>query len=90
MTDARNGGQIQLDLRRAGVIGDTYSRFNQEENAWVYRDGWQFQLNFTLDPALEGAAEVWLIFDGVDTIGTVYLNEPPPARAPPPPPGAGQ
>ena len=79
-------GQIQLDLRRAGLIEDTYARFDQEFNAWVYRDSWQFQLNFTLDPSLEAAEEVWLTFDGIDTIGRVYVNERPPPRSPPPPP----
>jgi hypothetical protein len=29
-------GQIQLDLETAGIIGNTYNRFNQELNAWVY------------------------------------------------------
>ena len=29
-------GQIHLDLERAGVIGDTYFRFNAlQDNAWV-------------------------------------------------------
>jgi hypothetical protein len=74
-------GQIHLDLEREGVIGDTYVRFNQELNAWVYQDNWQFQLNFTLNPALAVASEIWLVFDGIDTIGTVFLNEP----IPPPP-----
>ena len=74
-------GQIQLDLHRAGVIGDTYARFNQELNAWVYEDAWTFQLNFTLSAELTQAEEVWLVFDGVDTVGRVYLNEP----VPPPP-----
>jgi beta-galactosidase/beta-glucuronidase len=46
-------GQIHLDLQAAGVIGDMYSGFNQERDAWVYRDSWQWTLNFTLDAALE-------------------------------------
>lgn len=84
--DAVVPGQIQLDLHRGGVIESTYRRFNQERNAWVYRDAWSFSLNFTLDPALTAANEVWLTFDGIDTIGRVYLNELPPPRFPPPPP----
>jgi beta-mannosidase len=75
-------GQIQLDLQRASIIGDTYARFNQEHNAWVYRDSWSWSLNFTLDASLfRNSDEVWIVFDGVDTVGQIYLNEP----APPPP-----
>ena len=31
--------------------------------------------------ALDAAEEVWLVFDGIDTIGRVYLNEAPPPHA---------
>ena len=61
--DASVPGQIHLDLQAAGVIGDTYFRFNQAANAWVYRDSWTFELNFTLAPAIASMVshgEVWL------------------------------
>ena len=81
-------GQIHLDLQAAGVINDTYYRFNQAANRWVYRDSWTFEVNFSLGPEIASAVEtgeVWLVFDGIDTLGTVELNVPVPP--PPPPPG---
>ena len=80
-------GQIHLDLQAAGVIGDNYFRFNQDNNAWVYHDSWTFEVNFTVAPEIAGMIshdEVWLVFDGIDTVGTVELNTP----APGPPPTA--
>ena len=72
-------GQIHLDLERAGVIGNTYANSNQQANAWVKKDSWGFEANFTLSPEIKavvgGGGEVWLVFDGVDTLGTIYLNE---------------
>ena len=87
--DANVPGQIHLDLQAAGVIGDTYFRFNQAANAWVYHDSWTFEVNFTLAPAiakLVSCGEVWLVFDGIDTLGTIELNIPPPPPSPPPSP----
>ena len=79
-------GQIHLDLHAAGVIGDTYYRFNQAANAWVYQDSWTFEVNFTLAPDIASAVEngeAWLVFDGIDTLGAVELNVPPPPPRPP-------
>lgn len=42
----------------------------------MHKDSWQFQLNFTLDSTLAAASDIWLVFDGIDTVGNVYLNEP--------------
>ena len=80
-------GQIHLDLQAAGVIEDTSFRFNQAANAWVYHDSWTFEVNFTLAPEIQvNGHEVWLVFDGIDTLGTVELNVPPPPPPPPRPP----
>ena len=79
-------GQIHLDLERAGVIGNTYANFNQQANAWVREDSWTFKTNFTLSPDIEavlaGGGEVWLVFDGVDTVASIFLD----TDVPTPPP----
>ena len=71
-------GQIHLDLERAGVIGNTYANFNQQANAWVREDSWTFETNFTLSSEISGligrGGEVWLVFDGVDTLGRIFLD----------------
>ena len=81
-------GQIHLDLERAGVIGNTYANFNQQANAWVHEDSWTFETNFTLSPDIDAVlgegGEVWLVFDGVDTLGTIFLDTDVPVPPPVP------
>jgi hypothetical protein len=78
-TPATVPGQVHLDLERAGVINSTYALNNQDANAWVMVDSWSFALKFSLDKTLASAENIWLVFDGVDTVGRVHLNE----RVPP-------
>ena len=70
-------GQIHLDLERAGIINNTYRARNVDANAWVREASWSFELSFELTPAMSAMEEVFLVLDGVDTVGRVFLNEQP-------------
>jgi hypothetical protein len=99
--DAGVPGQAHLALERAGLIANTYADDNFAVNDWVRQTAWRYSANFTLDPGIAAcaaaaasthpavaaaASEVFLVFDGVDTLGRVYLNTAPPPLHPAPAP----
>ena len=72
-------GCVHTDLMAAGVIPDPYLDGNEAALRWMHEIDWRYTT--VLDPehlALEwpGPGErVDLVFDGIDTIGTVRLGE---------------
>src|SRR5687768_14906957 len=70
-------GCVHTDLMAAGVIPDPYLDGNEAALRWMHEIDWRYTT--ALDPAtvaleVPGPAErVDLVFDGVDTIGTVRL-----------------
>ena len=65
-------GDIHNDLLKAGVIEDPYYADNSKKCGWVVEKDWKFTKHFTADE-LEDKTE--LIFDGIDTVSTIYLND---------------
>eukprot|EP00741_Cyanophora_paradoxa_P023670 tig00021612_g22864.t1 len=63
-------GTVQTDLLAAGRISDPYWGFNEREQRWIAQETWEYFLNFTI-PA-EGSAR--LIFEGLDTFASVWLD----------------
>ena len=74
-------GCVHTDLMAAGVIPDPYLDGNEAELRWMHDIDWRYST--VLDPrtiALEASASgerVDLVFDGIDTIATVWLGEGP-------------
>jgi beta-mannosidase len=74
-------GCVQTDLMAAGAIPDPYLDGNEAALRWMHEIDWRYTA--VLDPhdlplELPGLGErVDLIFDGIDTIGTVRLGEGP-------------
>jgi beta-mannosidase len=72
-------GCVHTDLMAAGVIPDPYLDGNEAALGWMYPIDWRYAT--VLDPAdlsLEapGLGErVDLVFDGIDTVSTVWLNQ---------------
>ena len=64
-------GDIHNDLLIAGVIEDPYYADNSKKCGWVVERDWSFSKTFTVD-GLEDVTE--LVFDGIDTVSTIYLN----------------
>lgn len=71
-------GQIHLDLYRAGLIVDPYADNATVIEEWVRDDSWTFFRNFSLDPGLVGCKQIFLIADGLDTLGTLIIDGTPP------------
>lgn len=64
-------GDIHNDLMVAGVIEDPYYDENSKKCSWVVEKDWKYTKIFTVEK-LEDVSE--LVFDGIDTISTIYLN----------------
>ena len=69
-------GVVHLDLMRAGLIPDPYLDDNESALAWIGLVDWTYDTGFTLHADEIAAASVHeLVFEGLDTVATVSLND---------------
>ena len=69
-------GGIYTDLSNAGILKqDIYYRFNDVEYRWASKENWTYSRTFNVPKKLMKRKEIFLVFYGVDTIASVYLNE---------------
>lgn len=71
--DARVPGVVHLDLLRHRLIPDPFMGTNEDSVQWIERDDWMYETSFTLNQ-LKASAQYQLIFEGLDTYATVFLN----------------
>ena len=69
-------GCVHTDLMAAGVIPDPYLDGNEAALTWMYEIHWRYATR--LDPLMRSTFErpglgsgIDLVFDGIDTVGTV-------------------
>jgi beta-mannosidase len=67
-------GTIQTDLLDNDIIQDPYYRMVEHDVQWIDKVGWDYKTVFDADPAWMKAGHAELVFDGLDTYATVYLN----------------
>ena len=68
-------GGIYTDLTAAGILKeDIYYRFNDLAYRWVSMEDWTYNKTFEVSEDLLKLQEVLLVFHGVDTVASVYLN----------------
>uniref|UniRef100_A0A3P8NCU1 Beta-mannosidase n=1 Tax=Astatotilapia calliptera TaxID=8154 RepID=A0A3P8NCU1_ASTCA len=67
-------GCVHSALQQQGYITDPYFRFNDVSYRWIALDNWTYTTTFTLSAELSVKQKVLLVFDGVDTVGSVSLN----------------
>ena len=74
-------GCVHTDLMAAGVIPDPYLDGNEAALRWMYDIDWRYAARLdadVLDLRPPGPGErIDLVFDGIDTVGTVRLGEGP-------------
>ena len=74
-------GCVHTDLMAAGVIPDPYLDGNEAALRWMYDIDWRYATRLdadALDLRAPGPGErIDLVFDGIDTVGTVRLGEGP-------------
>eukprot|EP01102_Stenamoeba_stenopodia_P020003 TRINITY_DN7671_c0_g1_i1.p1 TRINITY_DN7671_c0_g1~~TRINITY_DN7671_c0_g1_i1.p1 ORF type:complete len:692 (-),score=133.00 TRINITY_DN7671_c0_g1_i1:976-3051(-) len=67
-------GQIQIDLYNAGVIDDPYYGYNDVLYRWIVMDDWSFSRSFEVSSNLTSHDKVYLVAEGLDTVGNVTVN----------------
>jgi beta-mannosidase len=71
--DAEVPGDAHLDLMRAGLLPDPYVGQNLDHTLWMESKDWWYRCEFPSPPQIEGKTTL-LVFDGLDTFATVWLN----------------
>ena len=67
-------GNVELDLQRAGLIGDPLPPDDPVCERWIDLADWIYEKDFSFDGLPSGCAKAMLAFDGIDTVAAVYLN----------------
>ncbi|MFN4180981.1 MAG: glycosyl hydrolase 2 galactose-binding domain-containing protein, partial [Armatimonadota bacterium] len=67
-------GVVHLDLMRAGKLVDPFYRLNELVVKWVEEREWWYRREFDAPTELLNHDAVELVFHGLDTVATVWLN----------------
>ncbi|XP_037603311.1 beta-mannosidase isoform X1 [Sebastes umbrosus] len=67
-------GCVHSALQLQGDIQDPYFRFNDVSYRWIAFDNWTYTTTFTASTQLRAKQKVLLVFDGVDTVASIWLN----------------
>lgn len=68
-------GSVHTDLLANKLIEDPFYRDNEPKLQWIGKTDWEYSTTFDVPAALLGRRNVELVFDGLDTYATVYLND---------------
>jgi beta-mannosidase len=71
---AKIPGEVHVDLLSNKLIPDPFYRDQEKKVQWVEQANWEYQTTFTVGQSLFGQKHINLVFDGLDTYATVYLN----------------
>ena len=71
---ARVPGSVQEDLIRAHRIPDPFLGTNEGAIQWVGLTDWQFRRTIAVTPAMLERGHLDLVFDGLDTFASVWVN----------------
>ncbi|XP_072563097.1 beta-mannosidase-like isoform X2 [Paramormyrops kingsleyae] len=68
-------GCVHSALLRQGLIQDPYYRLNDLAYRWISLDNWTYTTTFSVPRGTRQKQRVSLVFDGVDTVSTISLND---------------
>ena len=71
--DAEVPGDAHLDLMRAGILPDLFTGMNADHALWMEQRDFWFRCEFD-SPPLAGGQTAALVFHGLDTFATIWLN----------------
>ncbi|XP_015717580.1 beta-mannosidase isoform X2 [Coturnix japonica] len=67
-------GCVHTALHRRGLIQDPYNRFNDVMYRWISLDNWTYSRTFKTPFDVRKWQKVNLVFEGVDTVAHILLN----------------
>jgi len=73
-TPAEVPGCVQTDLLRNKIIPEPFYRDNEKKLQWIGQEDWQYQTSFDVSAATLARKHIELVFHGLDTYATVFLN----------------
>ncbi|MBT8376331.1 MAG: glycoside hydrolase family 2 protein, partial [Bacteroidia bacterium] len=68
-------GNVHTDLLDNGLINDPFIGSNENEVQWVSQGNWEYKTTFHLSDETLLKASKSLVFEGLDTYASVYLND---------------
>jgi beta-mannosidase len=68
-------GSVHTDLLANELIPDPFYRDNEAKLQWIGHEDWEYRTTFAVDAATLARERVELVFLGLDTYATVYLND---------------
>ncbi|HSE15640.1 MAG TPA: glycoside hydrolase family 2 protein [Pyrinomonadaceae bacterium] len=68
-------GCVHTDLLANKLIEDPFYRDNEKKQQWIDKKDWEYQTTFKVTPQTLARQHVELVFEGLDTYASVYLNE---------------
>lgn len=67
-------GEVHVALLEAGKIPDPFAADNERQVQWVSQQDWIFNGNIKVPEEMLQEDQIWLCFDGLDTLAEVTLN----------------
>ena len=68
-------GTIHTDLMANNIIPDPFYDLNEKEVQWVADNEWWYRKEFDLAPEVLNKQAIELVFEGLDTFATVWVND---------------
>jgi len=69
-------GDVHLDMMKAGLIRDPFHGLESDHCIWMEEKDWWYRINFSMPylPNVDQGKRIFLLFHGLDTFATIYLN----------------
>ncbi|MEG2103004.1 MAG: glycoside hydrolase family 2 protein, partial [Flavobacterium sp.] len=67
-------GEVHTDLLNNKLIPDPFYRDNEKKLEWIEKKDWEYKTTFEVSTTTLNKKNTELVFDGLDTYASVYLN----------------
>lgn len=71
---AKVPGTIHTDLFENKIIPDPFLGTNEKQLQWIENENWEYETKFNLSKSELKNQNIELLFEGLDTYATIYLN----------------